>query len=93
MTNEALVSYSRLTLDNRFKDPELLEAGGRRHHVQRHLPGRCDQPVSADGPPSRMGTGSGQVGNLWAKANDMYAHNDALQFSNKLTKLLRARTA
>jgi hypothetical protein len=30
---------------------------------------------------------SGQVGNLWAKANDMYAHNDSLQFSNKLTKL------
>ena len=30
---------------------------------------------------------SGQVGNLWAKANDMFAHNDALQFSDKLTKL------
>jgi hypothetical protein len=28
------------------------------------------------------------VGNLWAKANDVYAHNDALQFSDKLTKLL-----
>ncbi|MGH7500675.1 MAG: hypothetical protein ACREL7_02850, partial [Longimicrobiales bacterium] len=34
--------------------------------------------------------GSGQVGNLWAKANDMYAHNDALQLSNKLTKLVGA---
>ncbi len=34
--------------------------------------------------------GSGQVGNLWAKANDMFAHNDALQFSNKLTKLAGA---
>jgi hypothetical protein len=32
--------------------------------------------------------GSGQVGNLWAAANDVYAHNDALQFSDKLTKLL-----
>ena len=31
---------------------------------------------------------SGQVGNLWAKANDVYAYNDTLQFSNKLTKLL-----
>ena len=31
--------------------------------------------------------GNGQVGQLWAKANDMFAHNDALQFSNKLTKL------
>ena len=25
--------------------------------------------------------GSGQVGNLWAAANDVYAHNDSLQFS------------
>ena len=32
--------------------------------------------------------GSGQVGNLWAAANDVYAHNDSLQFSDKLTKLL-----
>ena len=31
--------------------------------------------------------GSGQVGNLWAAANDVYAHNDSLQFSDKLTKL------
>ena len=28
------------------------------------------------------------MGQLWAKANDMYAHNDALQFTDKLTKLL-----
>jgi hypothetical protein len=27
---------------------------------------------------------------LWAKGNDMYAHNDALQFSDKLTKLAGA---
>ncbi len=33
---------------------------------------------------------NGQVGNLWAKANDVYAHNDTLQFSNKLTKLAGA---
>ena len=36
------------------------------------------------------GTGSGQVGNLWAAANDVYAHNDTLQFSDKLTKLAGA---
>ena len=30
-------------------------AGRRRHHVQRHLPGRFDQPVSADRHPSRVG--------------------------------------
>ena len=34
--------------------------------------------------------GSGQVGNLWAAANDVYAHNDSLQFSDKLTKLMGA---
>ena len=55
MTNEALVSYSRLTLDNTFKDPSLLDAGGRWDHVQRHLPGQFDQPVSADRPPPRVG--------------------------------------
>ena len=40
MTNEVLVSYSRLTLDNRFQDPALLNQGAGRHHVQRHLPRR-----------------------------------------------------
>ena len=27
------------------------------------------------------------MGNLWAAANDVYAHNDTLQFSDKVTKL------
>ena len=31
----------------------------------------------------------GGVSNMWSAANDMYAHNDALQFSDKLTKLFR----
>ena len=55
MTNEALVSYSRLTLDNHFKDPSLLAQGRRRHHLQRHLPGRHDEPVPADRPAPRVG--------------------------------------
>ena len=54
MTNEVLVSYSRLTLDNRFEDPEPAAAGRRRHQFPGHLPGR-QQPVSADRSPPRLG--------------------------------------
>ncbi|PYR92101.1 MAG: hypothetical protein DMF84_14275 [Acidobacteria bacterium] len=87
MTNEALVSFSRLTLDNRFKDPSILLQG---HN------GVTFQGIQFPGPPPSpyLPTdllhgwgGSGQVGNLWAKSNDVFAHNDALQFSDKLTKL------
>ena len=84
MTNEALVSYSRLTLDNRFRDPELLMQGAGGITFTGIFPGASPYL------PTDMihGWGStGQVGNLWAKANDMYAHNDSLQFSDKLTKL------
>ena len=34
--------------------------------------------------------GNGQVGNLWSAAPNVYAHNDSLQFSDKLTKLMGA---
>ena len=87
MTNEALVSYSRLTLDNRYKDPSLLMQGAGGQTFNGIFPAGSTSPYL----PTDLlhGWGStGQVGNLWAKANDMYAHNDALQFSNKLTKLL-----
>ena len=89
MTNEVLVSYSRLTLDNHYQDPSLLTqgAGGITFH------GIFPAAVSSPYLPTDMlhgWGGSGQVGNLWAKANDMFAHNDALQFSNKLTKLAGA---
>ena len=84
MTNEALVSYSRLTLDNRFRDPELLMQGAGGITFTGIFPGASPYL------PTDLIHGwglTGQVGNLWAKANDMYAHNDSLQFSNKLTKL------
>jgi len=87
MTNEALVSYSRLTLDNRFKDPSILTQG---HNgltfdgIQ--FPGGSGSPYLPTDLLHGWGS-SGQVGNLWAKANDVFAHNDALQFSDKLTKL------
>ena len=87
MTNEALVSYSRLTLDNRFKDPSVLNQGAGGITFNGIFPAGTTSPYLPDDLLHGWG-GSGQVGQLWAKANDMYAHNDALQFSDKLTKLL-----
>ncbi|HYT69708.1 MAG TPA: carboxypeptidase regulatory-like domain-containing protein [Vicinamibacterales bacterium] len=84
MTNEALVSYSRLALDNHFKDPNLLKQGAGGITFTGIFPGAS--PYLPTDLLHGWG-GSGQVGNLWAKANDMYAHNDSLQFSDKLTKL------
>ena len=87
MTNEALVSFSRLTLDNRFKDPSVLKQGAGGITFNGIFPAGTTSPYLPDDLLHGWG-GSGQVGQLWAKANDMYAHNDALQFSDKLTKLL-----
>jgi hypothetical protein len=86
-TNEALVSYSRLALDNHFKDPGLITqgAGGVTFNgIQ--FPGGPGSPYLPTDLLHGWG-GSGQVGNMWAAANDVYAHNDALQFNDKLTKL------
>ena len=88
MTNEALVSYSRLTLDNRYKDPSILKQGAGGITFNGIFPAGTTSPYLPDDLLHGWGTGNGQVGQLWAKANDMYAHNDALQFSDKLTKLL-----
>jgi hypothetical protein len=87
MTNEVLVSYSRLTLDNNFKDPSVLNQGANGLTFNGIFPAGSTSPYL----PTDLlhgWNGSGQVGNLWAKANDVFAHNDALQFSDKLTKLL-----
>ncbi len=87
MTNEILVSYSRLTLDNYYKDtaPILQGAGGVTFNgIQ--FPGGRPSPYLPTNILHGWG-GNGQVGNMWAAADDVYAHNDALQFSNKLTKL------
>jgi len=87
MTNGALVSYSRLTLDNRFKDPSILTQGHNGLTFEGiQMPGGAPSPYLPTDLLHGWGS-SGQVGNLWAKANDVFAHNDALQFSDKLTKL------
>ncbi len=87
MTNEALVSWSQLKLDNRFKDPSVLMQGAGGITFNGIFPAGTTSPYLPDDLLHGWG-GSGQVGQLWAKANDMYAHNDALQFSDKLTKLM-----
>ena len=86
-TNEILVSYSRLTLDNRFKDPSAFMQGAGGVTFNGIFPAGTTSPYLPTDIIHGWGA-SGQVGTLWAKGNDMYAHNDSLQFSNKLTKLI-----
>jgi hypothetical protein len=85
MTNEVLVSWSRLTLDNFWRDPSKVridaypELAG---YNQGFFPG-----ASPYLPLNIITSWQGGPGNLWAPAMDVFAHNDALQFSDKLTKI------
>jgi hypothetical protein len=90
MTNEALVSYSRLALDNHFKDDSAIRQGAGGITFNGIFPANTTSPYLPTDILHGWGTGNGQVGNLWAAANDVYAHNDTLQFSDKLTKLAGA---
>jgi hypothetical protein len=84
MTNEALVSWSRLTLDNTYKDPARMSLAG--NGIS--LPG----PFGSVSPyiPGVIPSWGGGVSNMWAAANDMYAYNDELTLSNKVTKIAGA---
>ena len=84
MTNEVLVSWSRLTLDNAYKDPSKMTLAG--NGVS--MPG----PFGSVSPyiPGVIPSWGGGVSNMWSSANDMYAHNDELTFANKLTKIAGA---
>ena len=64
MTNEALVSYSRLTLDNHFKDPSILLQGHDGITFQGIFPGAS--PYLPTDLLHGWG-GNGQVGQLWAQ--------------------------
>jgi hypothetical protein len=81
MTNEALVSYSRLALDNHFQDPSLIAQGAGGITFNGIFPAGTTSPYLPTDLLHGWG-GSGPVGNLWAAENDVYAHNDALQFSD-----------
>jgi hypothetical protein len=87
MTNEAVVSYTRLTLDNVWQDPSVIAQGAGGVTFQ----GFSGFPYQT-GPelPSNVLMWSGQVGNQWSAMPNVYAHNDSLQFSDKLTKLMGA---
>jgi len=87
MTNEALVSYSRLTLDNHFKDPSVIAQGAGGVTFNGIFPAGTTSPYLPTDILHGWG-GSGQVGNMWAAGNDVYAHNDSLQLQDKVTKLL-----
>jgi hypothetical protein len=84
MTNEALVSFSRLKLDNTYKDVSKMSLSG----YGLSMPGPFGQPSPYL--PGVIPNWGGGVSNMWAAANDMYAHNDELTFSDKLTKIAGA---
>ncbi len=90
MTNEVVVSWSRLTLDNFWRDPSKVRIDAYpelRGYNQGFFPGASPYlPLNI----ITSGWGQGGPGNLWAPAMDVFAHNDALQFSEKLTKIAGA---
>jgi hypothetical protein len=90
MTNEAVVSWSRLTLDNFWRDPSKVRIDAYpelKGYNQGFFPNQSPYlPLNL----ITSGWGQGGPGNLWAPAMDVYAHNDALQFSDKVTKIAGA---
>jgi hypothetical protein len=83
MTNEAVVTFSRLRLDNTYKDPSVMSLATYGVSLDAAL---TDSPYI----PGVIPNWGGGVSNMWSAANDMYAHNDALLFSDKLTKIAGA---
>ncbi len=87
MTNEVLVSWSRLTLDNFWRDPSKVRIDAYpelKGYNQGFFPNQSPYlPLNI----ITSGWGQGGPGNLWAPAMDVFAHNDALQFSDKVTKV------
>ena len=84
MTNEALVSWSRLRLDGTYQDPAKMRLDALGVSWTGTFPGQSPYV------PGVIGSWGGQVANLWSPNMDLYAHNDALQFSDKLTRLAGA---
>jgi hypothetical protein len=88
MTNEAVVSYTKLTLDNFWDDPSLVARGaGGVDFVGFQFPQGYSNPVELPTQLLHGWGGNGQVGDMWSAAPNVFAYNDTLQFSNKLTKL------
>jgi hypothetical protein len=86
-TNEMLVSWSRLRIDNGFVDPSKMKLAS--YGIS--LPG----PFGNASPylPGVISNWSGtSVGNVWSGVDDAYAHNDELTFGDKLTRVVAAHT-
>ena len=83
-TNEALVSWSRLTLDNTYADPSKMRLDSN----NLSMPGTFG--TQSPYIPGIVPNWGGGVSNMWSAGNDMYAHNDELLFSDKLTKIMGA---
>lgn len=85
-TSEALVSYSRLKLDNYYKDPSRIRKDSVGIDFEGMFPGQSPYlPLQ-----TIHSWGGSQVGDLWSPTNDVFAYNDALQASYKLTKIVGA---
>ncbi|MGI8672989.1 MAG: carboxypeptidase regulatory-like domain-containing protein [Luteitalea sp.] len=85
-TSEALVSYSRLKLDHFYKDPSRIRKDSVGIDFEGMFPGESPYlPLQ-----TIHSWGGSQVGDLWSPTNDVFAYNDALQLSYKLTKIVGA---
>jgi hypothetical protein len=86
MTNEAVVSYTRLTLDNFWQDPSVVAQGAGGVNFQ----GFSGFPFATgpELPTNILHDGGGQVGHQQSAMPNVFAHNDSLQFTDKLTKLM-----
>ena len=83
LTNEILISFSRLTLDNAYRDPSRIRKDALRVEFQGLFP---DQTPTV--PLNHIYSfGGGQLGNYTPGPSDVYAYNDELLFADKLTKV------
>jgi hypothetical protein len=87
MTNEALVSWSQLKLDNTYKDVSRMSLAG---NGITSADFQTSFPNESPYIPGVIPNWGGGISNMWSAANDMYAHNDELTFSDKLTKIAGA---
>ncbi len=83
-TLESLVSYSRLELDNYYRDPSRISKVDQGINFEGMFPGASPHlPLQAI-----HSWGGSQVGDLWSPMNDVFAYNDALQLQSKITKIV-----
>jgi hypothetical protein len=85
MTNEVLVSYSKLRLNNDFADPSVMDLST--YGLQDYYEGFYGQQVPYI-PLNITPWGDQGINDFAFNGNPMFAHNDALQFSDTLTKVM-----